>query len=140
MRAVALRITLFGYDMVAIMEKWSGLKKGLLAGSLGIAALAPFATGCGEPASQKADIPFNSPSAIKMREETKDKGLYYPYPFARKLIKMAEEGDEWAMRELRWSEGHPFHKKGRPFHKNTAPHPAGLIDSYYSPARSQSAK
>ena len=39
-----------GYDMVAIMEKWSGLKKGLLAGSLGIAALAPFATGYKEPA------------------------------------------------------------------------------------------
>jgi len=132
MRAVALRITLFGYDMVAIMEKWSGLKKGLLAGSLGIAALAPFATG--------ADIPFDNPGAIKMREEKKDKGMYYSYPTAQKLRKMAKEGDEWAMRELAWSEGHPFHKKGRPFHKNTAPHPAGLIDSYYSPARSQSAK
>ena len=112
-----------GYDMVAIMEKWSGLKKGLLAGSLGIAALAPFATG--------ADIPFDSPHAIESREKVKDKGLYYSYPMARKLIKMAKEGDEWAMRELAWSEGHPFHKKGRPFHKNTAPHPAGLIDSYY---------
>ena len=129
-----------GYDMVAIMEKWSGLKKGLLAGSLGIAALAPFATGYKEPASQKADIPFNSPGAIKMWEEKKDKGLYYSLPEALKLIKMAKEGDEWAMREFPWPEGHPFHKKGRPFHKNTAPHPAGLIDSYYSPAGSQSAQ
>ena len=91
----------------------------------------PFATGYREPASQKADIPFDSPGVIKMHEEMKDKGFYYSYPTARKLIKMAKEGDEWAMRELRWSEGHPFHKKGRPFHKNTAPHPAGLIDSYY---------
>ena len=162
MRAVALRMTLFGYDMVAIMEKWSGLKMGLLAGSLGIAALALFATGCGEPPSPKLQIPFDSPKAdipdtkadipdtwmdipdspgaIKMWEEAKDNGMYYPYPFAQKLRKMAKEGDEWAMRELRWPEGHPFHKKGRPFHKNTAPHPAGLIDSYYSPAGSQSAQ
>ena len=80
MRAVALRMTLFGYDMVAIMEKWSGLKMGLLAGSLGIAALAPFATG--------ADIPFDNPGAIKMREEKKDKGMYYSYSTTLKLRKM----------------------------------------------------
>ena len=80
MRAVALGMTLFGYDMVAIMEKWSGLKMGLLAGSLGIAALAPFATG--------ADIPFDNPGAIKMREEKKDKGMYYSYSTTLKLRKM----------------------------------------------------
>ena len=80
MRAVALGMTLFGYDMVAIMEKWSGLKMGLLAGSLGIAALAPFATG--------ADIPFDSPGVIKMHEEMKDKGMYYSYSTTLKLRKM----------------------------------------------------
>lgn len=113
------------YDMSAIVERWSGLKKGLLAGSLGIAALSPFAIGDREAPNVR--IPNDSPEMVKIREIKKDQGLYYDQQTARKIIKMAEEGDEWAIRELPWPEGHPFHKKGRPFHKNSGPHPEGLI-------------
>jgi hypothetical protein len=61
-----------------------------------------------------------------MYERLKDQGRYYDSSTTRKLIRMAKEGDEWAMREIAWPKQSPFHERGRPFFRNTGPHPDGL--------------
>jgi hypothetical protein len=87
-------------------------------------------------APAQREIPNDDPGSIKVREEAKDQNLYYDPLTMKKLVKLANEGDEWAIREITWPEGHPLHKKGRPFFKNTKPHPQGLIKhSGYEPSR-----
>lgn len=67
------------------------------------------------------------PRYRKMIEASKDDGRYYDSSTERELRQAAEAGDEWAMRELRWPEGHEFHRLGRPFFRNRGPHPHGLF-------------
>lgn len=68
----------------------------------------------------------NTDSTRAMFERAKDRGIYYASPTLKKLVTMAKNGDEWAMREIAWPENHEFHKKGRPFFRNNGPHPDGL--------------
>lgn len=72
----------------------------------------------------------NTDRTRAMFERAKDRGIYYSTPTMKKLATMAKNGDEWAMREIAWPEGHEFHKKGRPFFRNNGPHPDGL--KFYS--------
>lgn len=111
-----------------VSENWPFIKKAALAGSLGLSIL-PFAMPNKQtmPPVAAREIPSDDPGSIKIREEAKDQNLYYDPLTMKKLVKLANEGDEWAIRELAWPEGHPYHKKGRPFFKNTKPHPKGLI-------------
>lgn len=111
------------------------LKKGLVAGALGLGALsAQFLTPGKQKARQPQEIQAQSQEAPQIRvqmsrdyiEELKDEGEWYDANTASRLAKMAKEGDEWAVRELPWPEGHPLHKRGRPFFRNDGPHPKGL--------------
>lgn len=87
-------------------------------------------------APAQREIPSDDPGSIKVREKAKDQNLYYDPLTMKTLVRLANEGDEWAIREITWPEGHPLHKKGRPFFKNTKPHPQGLIKhSGYEPSR-----
>lgn len=113
----------------------SALKKGLLAGAM---SLAPFASGGGEVAPEapkRADAPvmrkvdWRRPRYMKMISASKDDGRYYDSSTERELRARAEEGDEWAVRELPWPKGHRFHELGRPFFRNEKPHPQGLFPS-----------
>lgn len=113
------------------------LKKGLIAGALGLGALsAPFlATGRQKvqpPQQSQAQSPEAGPAQVRVQmsqeyiDELKDEGDWYNSETAKKLVKLAKEGDEWAIRELPWPENHPFHKRGRPYFRNDGPHPDGL--------------
>jgi hypothetical protein len=62
-----------------------------------------------------------------MEQVMKDEGRYYDSATEKELRRRAEEGDEWAMKELPWPDGHKFHKLGRPYFRNDAPHPEGLF-------------
>ena len=70
---------------------------------------------------------MSRPHYKKMVEKFKNEGRFYNESQAKALRAAAEKGDEWAMRELPWPEGHKFHKKGRPYFKNDEPHPKGLF-------------
>lgn len=102
-----------------VSENWPSIRKAALAGSLGLALL-PFS-------AQAREVPKNDPGTIKVMEKAKDQNTYYDPSTMKKLVRLANEGDEWAIREIAWPESHPLHKKGRPFFKNTKPHPKGLI-------------
>lgn len=67
------------------------------------------------------------PQNRELQEKQKDRGRYYSAPTMKKLVKLAMEGDEWAVREVAWPKGHPLHEKGRPYFRNTGPHPGGLF-------------
>lgn len=123
---------------------WASVKKPLLAGAAGLAVLLLFVlgranfVGKGDKESERPPdigvrIPKNDPDWVALRDRQKDRNAYYDASTFQELVKLAEEGDEWAVREIAWPEDHPFHKKGRPFFKNTAPHPKGLIkhSGYY---------
>lgn len=71
------------------------------------------------------DVPVEG--SRERTDRLKDRSLYYSFPTTQELIELANQGDEWAMREIAWPEGHPFHEKGRPFFKNNGPHPDGLF-------------
>ena len=120
--------------MKAINENWPSIKKAALAGSLGLALL-PFAMPDNPimPSAAAAEIPRDDPGSLKVIEKAKDQNTYYEPNAMKKLVKLANQGDEWAIREIAWPEGHPFHKKGRPFFRNVKPHPQGVIkhSGYY---------
>lgn len=70
-------------------------------------------------------------SPVEMSKELidrlKDRDRYYSFPTMQELIDRANDGDEWAIREIVWPKGHRFHEQGRPFFKNNGPHPDGLF-------------
>ena len=112
----------------------SSLGRGVLAGTL---ALAPLLSASGSPKASDPSAPQAQdyvPPDKELDERMKDEGRYYSGDTTRRLIKAAEEGDEWAVRELPWPKGHKFHEKGRPFFRNDAPHPQGLFDPTKPPA------
>lgn len=111
----------------------SGLKTGLLAGAIGAASALPFFTRTGDNQKHSARPDYvnpDSPRSLEVAEWLKDRGRYYGRPSERKLRKAAEEGDEWAMRELKWPKDHKFHRLGRPYFKNDKPHPLGVFPQY----------
>jgi hypothetical protein len=67
------------------------------------------------------------PAYLEMVEMMKNNGWWYGPDATEKLKAAAEAGDEWAIREIKWPEGHKFHKKGRPYFRNDGPHPKGLF-------------
>ena len=67
------------------------------------------------------------PRDTELTEELKDENQYWDTASTKKLIQLAKEGDEWAIREIAWPKGHPLHEKGRPYFRNTGPHPDGLF-------------
>lgn len=125
------------YDVRAVVESGlaSQIKKGI---SGGVLALAPFLIGGDAPAADKPQPAkvirmkrpdFGGERYKKMIEASKDDGRYYDSSTEKKLRARAEDGDEWAVRELPWPKGHPLHRLGRPFFRNHGPHPDGLFPS-----------
>jgi hypothetical protein len=104
------------------------MKKLLASGLMGGIAAAGLMYGSSEKPAPPSVKPYEVPNenTRAMGERFKDKGTYYSTPTLKKLSRLAHKGDEWAMREIAWPEGHPFHKRGRPFFRNTGPHPDGL--------------
>jgi len=108
----------------------SNLAKGLLAGAV---SLSPLMAAAQEPKANPPGVPqpdrvfMNTPRYKQMASDLKDEGRFYSSYSTRVLIKMAEEGDEWAMRELPWPSNHKFHKLGRPYFRNDGPHPTGAF-------------
>jgi hypothetical protein len=76
---------------------------------------------------EQREIPRDDLGSIKVKEKAKDQNTYYDPITMKKLVKLANEGDEWAIREIAWPENHPLYRKGRPFQKSDKPHPQGLI-------------
>lgn len=131
----ALGLNHRAYDVGALSESGVAfaLKKGLLAGAM---SLAPFVSGGAEPprsdrpaAPAVSKVDWKRPRYMKMISASKDAGRYYDSSTERELRARAEEGDEWAVRELPWPKGHRFHNLGRPFFRNEKPHPQGLFPS-----------
>jgi len=105
------------------------LKKGLMSGVAAAGLLSGLADKGGfaeEPTPAFAQKVEPTARTRAMYERLKDQGRYYSSSTTRKLIRMAKEGDEWAMREIAWPKQSPFHERGRPFFRNTGPHPDGL--------------
>jgi hypothetical protein len=96
---------------------------GLLSG----AAAAGFLTNI--PDGPKVKI-VDTDDTRRMYERLKDANRFYDASTMKKLASMAKDGDQWAVREIAWPEGHKFHKLGRPFFRNKAAHPDGL--KFYS--------
>jgi hypothetical protein len=113
-------------EMAEMMERERSLdedwRKWALAGAMGAAVAAPFVGNAPE-----SPPPHRVGMDRRISEEMKDHGRYYDSATERRLRRAAEEGDEWAVRELPWPAGHPLHKKGRPFSRNEKPHPKGLF-------------
>jgi len=117
---------------------FSGLKKGAIVGALGDAAAAPFFLtrdkSATAPVVQDDGAPASAiyiPPSKELANELRAENNYYTPDTDRKLMKMAHEGDEWAIREIAWPEKHKFHKRGRPFFRNDGPHPKRLIPYHH---------
>lgn len=113
------------YNISMLIESgmWPHIKKGILAGALGATLLSPFAVHNPTPPEANSpranfEVPFDDPDAVALREKKKDQNTYYSPPEMKKIIQMALDGNEWAVREVAWPKDHPLHKKGRPFFRN----------------------
>ena len=121
----------------------SAMKAGVLAGIIGASAADSFAS-VKDAASPSPEVPkasasvrlepkspdkasLDTPRYKKMISGLKDQGRYYDSATRKMLVKMAEDGDEWAIRELPWPKDHSLHNQGRPFFRNDGPQPKGLI-------------
>lgn len=106
-------------------------RRGLMAGLLGSSlALSPVLSGHSDVVSPFEKTPkpeVKVPRDQELVDELKDSNRYWDSDTMKELVKAARAGDEWAVREIAWPKGHPFHKMGRPFFRNDKPHPNGLF-------------
>ena len=118
-----------GEDSALGESVFSGaLKRGVVAGSLALSAFVPGRAVGSESGSVSVSAPSEKvPIDMELVDELKDKNQYWDSSTVKKIVAAAKGGDEWAVREIAWPKGHPFHKKGRPFFRNDKPHPKGLF-------------
>lgn len=92
------------------------------AAMLGAAAVGLFSR---HPPRDAAKVEDNENSR-RMYERLKDENKFYDSATMKRLVSMARNGDDWAVREIAWPEDHKLHKLGRPFFRNSEAHPKGL--------------